>query len=124
MFLFGIAATGFLWTYSKLHNAPFVPLQRALVAEYSRSATPRVDGGRQRRGPMILRIVLAIDFNPNAAGDGIPERVQQMEARIIELAREHQDLSKYENLEIYLVHLVPEGEPERREIKRKISELE
>jgi hypothetical protein len=123
MFVFGLSATGFLWTYSKLHYAPFVPLQRALVAEFSRKAMPRVEGGRHRGGPMILRVVMTVDFDPNSELEGIPERVRQMESRIIELARQHQDLSKYEDLEIYLVHRISDSELQRHEFKHKIAGL-
>ena len=65
MFAFAIVLTGMLWTYTKLHNAPFIPLRRALAEEFTRAAAPRVEGGRHRNGPMILRVIVKVEFNLN-----------------------------------------------------------
>lgn len=123
MFAFAIVMTGLLWTYTKLHNAPFIPLRRALAEEYSRSAAPRVEGGRHRNGPMILRVVLNVDFDPTEPAEFVRERVAGIQARIIELARAHVEVQKYEDLQIFLVHLVPEGTPQRLEINLKVKDL-
>ena len=118
MFAFGIAATSFLWIYWYLHLAPFFPLQKALADEFAKSY-PRVEGGRHKKSPPILRIVLQIEFTPQRDDP----RVQSMLDRIVVLAKTHQKLSDYETLEVYLVHPIPEKEPERLRIEFKTSEL-
>jgi len=118
MFAFGIAATAGLWIYWKLHLAPFYPLQKALAEEFPKSL-PRVEGGRHKKSPPILRIVLQVTFTPNKDDS----RVRDMHERIVAVARQHHDLSQYETLEVYLVHPVPEREAERLKLEDRIAEL-
>ena|SRR5579864_1806849 len=118
MLSFGILATGTLWVYSKMHLAPFLPLRKALDKEFP-EAKARVEGGRPKGKPPLLRVVMHVDFTP--AGDD--ERVQQILRRVIALAKEHLPLSEFENFELHIVHYVPEKNPERILIQRKISEL-
>lgn len=119
MFALGIASTLGIWTYWKLHLAPFMPLQKALVAEFPRSS-PRVDGGRHKPSePSLLRIVLRVDYTPEE-GDS---RVVQTVARIVAIAREHLDFRNYDEFEIYLVHYPPEKSPEQYRWKRQMAEV-
>lgn len=113
MFAFGSLLTGALYLYWELHTRPFRPLQDAIAAEFP-DFTPRVIGGRhksQRTGsPNTLRIVLLVDFNPKSESSA--PRTEQIASRLAELAATQMDLSKYEILEIHLVHRVPESEDE------------
>lgn len=122
LFAFGIAATAGIWTYWKLHMAPFMPLQKALAAEFEK-CTPRVDGGwtksDDKKTPPTLRIILRLPYPPDERDVRIPATIE----RIIALAREHIDLATYDALEIYLVHYPPEKAPQQYEFKRKIRDL-
>jgi hypothetical protein len=118
LLLFGVAATATLWIYSKMELAPFVPLLKAIRAEFPESKA-QVKGGRHKREPPLLRVVMQVDYTPLESD----ERVQIMFARVVALAKEHLDLSQYENFELYFVHYIPEKSPERILIQRKISEL-
>jgi hypothetical protein len=122
MFALGIAASGGIWVYWKLHLAPFLPLQKALAAEFEKS-TPRVDGGwtkgKFEQGLPTLRIVVNVPYPPDD-GDA---RVASAIGRVIALAREHVDLAGYETLEIHLVHYAPERAPRQYEFKKNVSEL-
>lgn len=118
MLAFGILTTGTLWVYSKLELAPFLPLRKALHAEFPESK-PRVEGGRPKRQPPLLRIVMQVDFTP---GQTDP-RVMDLFARVVALAKEHVNLAEFENFELHLVHYIPQKNPERILIERKISEL-
>jgi hypothetical protein len=115
---FGILATGTLWVYSKLELAPFLPLRRALYAEFPKSK-PRVEGGRPKRLPPVLRIVMQVDFSPSERD----ERVEKIVGRVVALAKEHVDLDEFENFELHIVHYAPEKNPERITIARKIREM-
>jgi hypothetical protein len=115
---FGVAATATLWIYSKMELAPFVPLLKALRAEFPDSKA-QVKGGRHKREPPLLRIVMQVDYTPVETD----VRVQKMFQGVVALAKEHLDLSQYENFELYVVHYIPEKNPERILIQRKISEL-
>lgn len=123
MFAFGIVATGGIWVYWKLHLAPFLPLQKALAAEFPKSS-PRVDGGWKKGefqvGPPTLRIVLRVPYAPAERDVRVPATIE----RVVALAREELELARYETLEIYLVHYAPEKAPQQYEYRRRISELE
>ena len=115
---FGVLATATLWIYSKMELAPFVPLLKAIRAEFPESKA-QVKGGRPRRQPPLLRVVMQVNFTPTESD----ERVQKMYQRVVELAKEYLDLSQYENFELHVVHYIPEKNAERIVIQRKISEL-
>lgn len=123
IFLFGMTATGILWIYSVMDRAPFVPMRRALAAAFSEECKPRVEGGRHRNGPLTLRVVLQVDFDPTIEEPDTVKRVAEMEQTIIRLARQHQNLEDYEILEMFLVQLVPEGEALRHETVLTVSEI-
>jgi hypothetical protein len=115
---FGVLATGTLWVYSKMQLAPFVPLLKALDTEFPESKA-RVEGGRHRREPPKLRVVMQVEFTPTETD----ERVQKILARVVALAKANLDLTQYENFELHIVHYIPEKNPERILIERKISDL-
>lgn len=122
MFLFGAMATGGIWVYWKMHLAPFLPLQKAIAEAYPKSS-PRVDGGwtkeNFRQGQPRLRIVLRVPYPPVESD----ARVQATIDGVIALAREHTDIAKYDEFEIYLVHYAPEKSPQQYEFKTHVSEL-
>jgi hypothetical protein len=113
MFAFGALLTSALYLYWELHTRPFRPLQDAIAAEFP-DFTPRVIGGRHKShreaAPNTLRIVLLVDFNPNT--ELAAPRSGQIASRLAELAGRHQDVTRYDILEIHLVHRVPEAEDE------------
>lgn len=123
MFVFGIAATGGIWVYWKLHLAPFMPLQKALAAEFPKSS-PRVDGGwsgkQYQQGPPRLRIVLRVPYPPLERDARVSATIE----RVIALAREFLSFDNYETLEIYLVHYAPERAPRQFEFKARIRDLD
>lgn len=118
MLAFGVLSTAGIWTYWKLHLAPYLPLQRALIQAYPASS-PRVEGGRHKDSPQILRLVLTIEFPPD---EGDP-RVHEMVRRILSIARKHLDFRQYDELEVYLVYRPPERSPQQYEYKRKMSDV-
>jgi hypothetical protein len=115
---FGVLATGTLWVYSKMQLAPFVPFLKALRAEFPESKA-RVEGGRHKREAPLLRVIMQVEFTPTETD----ERVQKIFSRVVALARANLDLSQYENFELHIVHYVPEKNPERILMQRKIAEL-
>jgi len=122
MFLFGALSTGGIWVYWKMHLAPFLPLQKAIAEAYPKSS-PRVDGGWTkedfRQGLPRLRIVLRVPYPPVDSDS----RVEATVDGVIALAREHTDIEKYDEFEIYLVHYAPEKSPQQFEFKTHVSEL-
>ena len=116
---FGVVMTGSIWVYSKIELEPFQPLARAIKAEFP-NAHPHVKGGRSKKQPPLLRIVMQVDFTPRETD----ERVTQIVDRVIALAQKHIDLTDYEKLEIHIVRYVPEKNPERITIERQVSELQ
>jgi hypothetical protein len=62
---------------------------------------------------------MQVDFTPRETD----ERVTHIVDRIVALARQHINLAEYDTLEIHIVHYVPEKNPERVTIARKVSEL-
>lgn len=115
-----IAATAFEWNYMRLHRAPFVPLRAAIADSFGRTAKVKIDGGRHKRGPMTLRIVIDVPFDPTAES----EKTQALEflQRLEKLAVEHVNLNEYEFLQIYLVQIIPEGTPKRLEHRRPVTD--
>lgn len=116
---FGVVMTGGIWAFSKFELEPFQPLARAIKAEFPDSH-PHVKGGRPKKGPPLLRIVMQVDFTPSEAD----ARVTQIVDRVVVLVKEHIDLADYEKLEIHIVHYVPEKNPEHVTIERQVSELQ
>jgi hypothetical protein len=118
MLAFGILTTGTLWVYSKLELAPFLPLRKALNDEFPQSK-PRVEGGRPKNQPPLLRVVMQVDFTPSETDP----RVMKIFKRVVALARQHVNLAEFENFELHVVHYIPQKTPERILIERKVSDL-
>lgn len=121
---FGVSTTAFMWLFTYYSNKPFIPLRHALVKEFSRESSPNVQGGKDRgRGPVLLRIIMNVKFDPNQKSGTVPAEVNAMERRVAELAREHLDLTQYEKWVFILVHYNPESLPDRLERKREIQDI-
>lgn len=116
-----VAATAFEWNYMRMHRAPFIPLREAIAESFGRTSKVKIDGGRNKRGPMTLRIVIDVPFDPTST----TEKPQTLDAlqRLEKLAQDNVELKDYEFIQIYLVQIVPEGTPKRLEHRRPISDL-
>lgn len=122
MLAFGMTLTAILWLYWDRHTAPFRDLQDALAREFPRSK-PRVEGGQRKMhkgDPRILRIVLKVEFNPQAK----ESEAEAVADRAVELARQHHDLTRYDEIEIHLYWPEPEREIVEWEITRPVPEAE
>lgn len=115
---FGVVMAGSIWVFSKFEIEPFQPLARAIKAEFPQSE-PHVKGGRPKKLPPLLRVIMRVDFTPSATD----ERVIHIVDRVTALAKEHVDLAEYETLQIHLVRYVPEKNPEHVTIERPVREL-
>lgn len=121
LMLFGIAATSILWFYWSMHVLPFMPLQLALEEQFENSS-PRVEGGQQKmhkRTPLILRVVMRVEFDPEADSEKSEERFQAVAA----VVRQHADLLNYEFLEVHFYHPDPENELRQLTINRSVEDL-
>lgn len=103
LFLFGSIMTGTMWVYWKMHLAPFLPLQQAIVAEEEfKLSRPVVEGGREKGDPdadNVLRVTMMVEFDPNEE----TERVDEIEAAIVNLARTKlPQVAEYDLLELNL----------------------
>lgn len=114
----GLSATLGLYAYWHFETREFRPLTEAIGREFKHSL-PRVEGGRPKRGPSTLRIVLRVPFDPESD----ERQFQQTVQRVIELARQSQDLSKYERLEIHLIQLRAEQDARKRTYSAPTEEL-
>ena len=114
MFVFAVLITGALWFYWYYHTQPFIPLQKAIAAEFPNSA-PRVDGGQRRihrNSPRLLWVVMRVEFDP--ASDELADRTAN---RVVELAREHLNLANYDQVNIRLFRGEPEKTIHRRDLE-------
>ena len=115
MFGFGIIATAVLWLYWELHTRPFRPLQEAIVRAFPGS-NPRVQGGQEKihQGtPRIMLVVMRVDFDPVAR----EAEAQRVAAQVAGLARQHQDLRRYEWIDIGLFQPLSERDPRMRTVR-------
>ena len=104
MFLLGLALTALLFVYFEFNTRPFRPLRDAIGREFKRSR-PNVEGGRLKgRGAMTLRITMSVPFDPFRDDS----KSRDVLTRVLVLARQHQDLTRYGKCEINLIHFVPE----------------
>lgn len=104
MFLFGLALTALLYVYFEFNTRPFRPLSNAIGREFKRSR-PNVEGGRPKgRGALTLRITMTVPFDPFRDDS----KSKDVLARVLALARRHQDLTRYEKCQVNLIHFVPE----------------
>lgn len=110
MFALGLTLTALLFIYFELHTRPFRPLREAIGREFKHSR-PNVEGGRVKgKGPSILRISLSVPFDPFKNEDQASERNK----RLLEIAREYQELKSYDKVQINLIQFVPESEAKRK----------
>ncbi len=103
LFLAGIVATVLIFLYWDWHTRPFRSLTEAIGREFSKSL-PKVEGGSHKGSPMTLRIAMRVPFEPDEAH---PE-TRQVVNRVVELARRHADLSRFEQFQVHLFQLAPE----------------
>lgn len=104
LLLFGIAATTLLFVYWDQHTRPFRPLREAIGREF-RHSRPNVEGGRPKgRGPWTLRISMTVEFPP--AEDSF--RANEIFHRVLELARQYNDIKQIEKIEVNLIQFVPQ----------------
>lgn len=109
MLLAGVLSTVAIFLYWDQHTRPFRPLRVAIGRTFEKSR-PLVEGGRNKGGPPSLRIAMTVLFDPNADDD----RAQAALRKVVELARAHVDLDKYEVLELNLLNFVPEKKTRER----------
>ena len=130
MFAFAFLMVGLMYMYWIFYTAPFRPLQLAIGNRHHNSM-PRIIGGKykshQPENKAILRIIIAVDFDPTLGlprPEGSPSseedrvtvidemvldpRVEELYASLIHLAKLNSDLSKYEVIDIHLEHRRPE----------------
>lgn len=103
LFFAGIVATVLIFLYWDWHTRPFRPLTEAIGREFSKSL-PKVEGGSHKGSPMTLRIAMRVPFEPD---EGHPE-TRQVVNRVVELTRQHADLSRFEQFQVHLFQLAPE----------------
>lgn len=103
MFAFGTCATALIFIYWEMHTRPFRPLTEAVGREF-RHSVPKVEGGRNKGGPMTLRVALRVPFKPVK---GL-EETEAVVRRVVELSKQHADISRFEILEVYLIQRAPE----------------
>lgn len=118
MIVLGLLSAAGIYTYWSLQMAPFVTVRKALQAEYPHGLV-RVEGGKPKRGPSTLRVIIEVPTTP-VEGDPL---VHTIVARIVELARQHLDVGRYERLQVFLVHPLTPGQAERLKLEYPFQEL-
>lgn len=118
MFVMASVATALIFIYWEMHTRPFRPLTEAVGREF-RHSLPKVEGGRHKQGPMTLRIAMTVRFKPVK---GV-EETEAVVRRVVELARQHTDVSRFEVLEVYLIQRLPESEAVTESFKFPTNEL-
>lgn len=116
MFVLGILATAFLYTYWTLHLTPFMPLQEAIVREFPGSA-PRVNGGRKKihkNTPMILRVAIKSEVDPTSEKPAEQQAMLHLRQRVEAMTRELQPLPGIEQLEVHVYKLLKEDQIRKR----------
>lgn len=120
MVAFGAIATATLWVYWYYHSAPFIPLQRAIVAEFPRSS-PKVDGGQRKihKGtPAEIWIIMRVEFDLEADEATSLAAVE----RVKELVNEHLNEGQYKTLHVRLYRGKPEQYIQKRDIDIPLGE--
>lgn len=124
MFAFAATMVLLLYLYWDAYTKPFRELQFAIAEEFEDSS-PLVIGGKHKShknlNPNTLRIVVRIplkDFDPTQ--DEAQSKKRAM--RLVELAGEYHDLSKYEVIEIHLRQLIPEKATQNWSLIQSIDE--
>lgn len=114
----GLLATATIFIYWELHTRPFRPLTEAIGREW-RHSLPKVEGGRHKGGPMTLRIAMRVPFSP----DETTAETQRVVNRMVELAHDHSDWSRFEVLQIHLLQLAPERIAKEAVLRFEMSQL-
>ena len=121
IFTLAIAASASVWIFSYYHAKPFQALQTAIHRAFPK-AYPQVQGGQQRmhrNTPKTLRITMQVGFDPEPRE--ADQQVEDVVARLEELARQHIDFPSFEIFEIHLVRRVPEHKSKTRTVTREIA---
>ena len=118
MFGMGLLLSVAMLAYWYVNLSEFFPLQKALAKEFDK-CTPRIDAGRRKDEPILLRVMLQVPEQPQS---GNP-RTERIVARTLELTREHVKLERYGTLQIFLVYREPEKKPYSLRYEYAISEL-
>jgi hypothetical protein len=121
MVAFGVIATATLWVYWYYHSAPFVPLQRAISAEFPRSS-PRVDAGQRKihKGtPAEIWIIMRVEFDLES-DDAEPQAAAD---RVKELVNEHLNKGQYDTLHVRLYRGKPEQYIQKRDIDMPLRDV-
>ncbi|NQV25475.1 MAG: hypothetical protein HQ518_14035 [Rhodopirellula sp.] len=122
MVAFGAIATATLWVYWYYHSAPFIPLQRAIAAEFPRSS-PRVDGGRRKihKGtPSEIWIIMRVEFDLES-DESTPAAAV---AKVRELANEHLPPGEYEILHVRLYRGKPEQYIQKYDVDLPLGDID
>lgn len=119
MFGLGLALSAAMLAYWYINLSEFFPLQKALAKEFDK-CTPRVDAGRRKDEPILLRVIMQVPEAPRA---GNP-RSERVVARCLELIREHVKLERYGTLQIFLVYREPERRPDSLRYEFSVKELQ
>lgn len=124
MFGMGILATAFLYGYWTLHLMPFMPLQKAIVAEFPGSS-PRVNGGQQKmhkETPRILHIDMKSEKDPTADDPETVAYMSSLRNRIVKLVDSKVDFPDLECIELHIYKLLPEKEILERSYRFDVTE--
>ncbi len=119
MFVMGFCATALIFIYWELHTRPFRPLTEAIGREF-RHSLPKVEGGRHKQGPMTLRVAMKVPFKPVKD----VEETEMVVRRIVELAKLHADVNRFEVLEVYLIQRAPEQVAVTESFKFLVADLQ
>ncbi len=104
LFALALTLTALLFVYFEFNTRPFRPLREAIGREFKKSR-PNVEGGRPKgRGPLILRISMSVPFDPFEDD----ARAKDVLTRVLALARQHHELVTYDQIDVNLIHFVPE----------------
>lgn len=121
--MFGFAAliVATLFAYWHFYTRPFRDVQVA-IADVFPGSQPQVIGGKHKShksdARAELRIVVRVPSDPRvdvAASEG-------MALRLVGIAEKHHDLSRYQQVDVILVHRVPESEPQHWNSSRPVAE--
>ncbi len=123
MLLFAATGTAFLQYYWNRHLKPFMPLQKAIAAQFDNSS-PRVDGGQRKMSkdtPRVLRVVMRVPFDPEDSDND--EVIRQRISSVADLAVEHASLREYEIFTTHFYQENPGNKLRQKTFETPVSEL-
>lgn len=118
MLLAGVTATAAIFIYWDFHTRPFRPLTEAIGREL-RHSLPKVEGGRHKGSPAMLRIAIRVPFAPEPDSADTRAVVNQ----VVRLAREHADLSAFEEIRLHLFQLAPERVAQQASFEYPVADI-